>query len=395
MAIAAAARPLCDVVFLCDRDRPHVAEHLDSIREHAAVVDITGLGVEQVCAVVADLAPAGVLTFSEYQLALTAEVAAATGLPFHDAAVVRTLVDKLAQREALAAAGVQSTRCVVVTTPEEAVTAVAEVGLPAVVKPRHGAGSQDTCRVADAAEAATVVARFLAGPAGRREFVVEELLVGDPAAAGEFWGDYVSVESVVQHGEIQTVCVTGKFRLAEPFRETGMLLPATLAPELAARVVDLERRALRALGVRYGVTHTELKLTADGPRVIEVNGRLGGYVGEILQRAGRFDLAGAAVRVALGLPVRVPPIRWRQLAYQYFLTPPTDRTTLVSLTGVEDVAALPGVRAVDIRATPGQRVDWRAGTQGHLGIVYGTAPDHDSLRTVVQEIESRLRPTYA
>lgn len=394
--ILSASRPLCDVVFFCDRNRPHVAGHVDAMRQYATVVETTGMTSDQVREQLLALAPAGVLTFSEYQLALTAELAAAAQLPFHHPDVVPALVDKLRQRELLAAAGVQCTRCVVVRTPEQAAAAAAEIGGPVVVKPRFGAGSTDTCRAEDPAGCAAAVARFLAdNPRSAGEFVVEQLLVGDPAVAGAFWGDYVSVESVVQGGDIQPVCVTGKFRLAEPFRETGMLLPATLSSELVEEVIGLEQRALRAVGVRHGITHTEIKLTPDGPRIIEVNGRLGGYVGEILQRAARYDLMRVAVQVALGQPVRVPTLRWRQLAYQYFLTPPAGRNRLVSLAGVDEVAALAGVRTVEVHAQPGQRLDWRDGTQGHLGIVYGSAPDHEALRAVVEQIDSRLRPVYA
>ena len=40
-----------------------------------------------------------------------------------------------------------------------------------------------------------------------RRFVVEECLLGDPGQAGEAWGDYVSVEALVRHGEVISSCV--------------------------------------------------------------------------------------------------------------------------------------------------------------------------------------------
>ena len=43
-----------------------------------------------------------------------------------------------------------------------------------------------------------------------------------------------------------------------------------------AQLLDLLQQAPRALGFTRRVTHTEVKLTPDGPRVIEVNARLGG-----------------------------------------------------------------------------------------------------------------------
>ena len=34
--------------------------------------------------------------------------------------------------------------------------------------------------------------------------------------------------------------------------------------------------AHRAIGFRYGITHTEVKLTGRGPVIVEINGRLAG-----------------------------------------------------------------------------------------------------------------------
>lgn len=392
LKVLSAAAGLADVVFVCDRERPHVDEGFPELVATARVLDVTGAGPDGAVELVARLAPAGVTTFSEAQLGLTAAIAWACGLPFHSPDTVRLLTDKSSQRDALASTGVQATRCIPVRDSEEALAAAARIGPPVVLKPRSGAGSTDTCRVDTLAAGATLAATLFADG---REFVVEELLEGDPDAAGPFWGDYVSVESVVCGGCVQRVCVTGKFALAEPFRETGMFLPATIPTELATAVVELEQAALRALGVRQGVTHTEIKLTPDGPRVIEVNGRLGGYVGEILQRAAGYDLTRAAVRLALGEPFRVPPIRYRQLSYQYFVTAPPDAARLLSLSGIDQLLDLPGVLHVDTHATPGQRVDWRDGTQGHLAVVYGTATDHAALRATIAEIDARIHLQYA
>jgi len=62
----------------------------------------------------------------------------------------------------------------------------------------------------------------------------------------------------------------------EPFRETGNFVPGILAPELHAPVSSMVDDTIRALGIRDAVIHTEIKLTADGPKLVEVNGRLGG-----------------------------------------------------------------------------------------------------------------------
>jgi biotin carboxylase len=180
----------------------------------------------------------------------------------------------------------------------------------------------------------------------------------------------------------------------EPFRETGMLLPSTLSEQDSVAVLALDAAATAALGVRHGITHTEIKLTPDGPRVIEVNGRLGGYVPGILKQATGINLVQIAVQVALGMEPRLPQIRWNGVAYQYFLSPrPRQGGTLMSV-GADELASLRGVKHVDVKARPGDHVDWRAGTQSHLGVVHGTAPNHESLRRVAESIAAAFRPVF-
>ncbi|MER7759333.1 ATP-grasp domain-containing protein [Streptomyces sp. NPDC097619] len=384
--IVAAAHRLCEVVFVADFDRPGAAAARTALHELAEVVDLTGLDPDARITRLKEADLSGLLTYSEYLLGETARLAEGLGLPGHPTALVPALVDKLVQRRILAEAGVQATRCTVIG--EDPAEALAHTGLPAVIKPRIGAGSLHTTRVDTAEE-------FLATAAARPdglEFVAEQLLVGDPTAAGEAWGDYVSVESVHTPNGSRQVCVTGKFPLAEPFRETGMLLPHTLGPDTEAAVLALEAAAVRALGIRHGLTHTEIKLTPEGPRIIEVNGRLGGYVPEILRRATGINLVRAALETALGTEPRIPPARHRGVTYQYFLAPPPVAGTLLDVEGLDELAALPGVRSVEAHAAPGRRVDWREGTQSHLGIVYGTAPDHEALRAVAASAATAFRP---
>ncbi|MFD8478108.1 acetyl-CoA carboxylase biotin carboxylase subunit family protein [Kitasatospora sp. NPDC059673] len=390
--IVAAARGLCRVILLCDPARPHVAGILPELRRFADVLE-TGADPEQNARTLAELTPDGITTFSEYAIRTTADLAARLGLPYHDGPTASRLTDKYLQREALAAAAVDAVRCVAVRQRPEIDRALAEVGAPAVVKPRRGAGSRATHRVDTTAELADLLTVLTTD--GEEEYVVEELLAGDPAAAGAEWGDYVSVESLVRDGEVRHVCVTGKFPLAEPFREVGQFLPGVLPAGLAERCTALTERALRALGVTVGVTHTELKLTDRGPRVIEVNGRIGGYVNDVLNRSAGYNLLAAALRTALGLPLPDGGPAFRQVAFRRYLVAPATARQVLSLDGAEAIGAIPGVQYVEWRATPGAPLDWRDGTQGCLGVVYGIARDHDALRRIGTEIDRLFTPVFA
>jgi biotin carboxylase len=392
--ILRSARGACDIAFVCDTTIPHNAEHLSELRSLGPVVELEAPSVKQLADTLVAMGATGVTTVSEFRIRQAAQVAQACGFYFHDASTATRLTDKFAQRQALLQASVQATRSCLVASEDDVAAAVKAVGLPAVLKPRLGAGSVNTYRI-DNAPSCIAAINNAAGPAGSLpEFVLEELLKGDPDILGQDWGDYVSVESLAIHGNIHHVCVMGKFPLAQPFRETGQFAPAMLSPTLTDRVISLADAGLRAVGVRNGVTHTEIKLTATGPQIIEINGRIGGYVSDVLRRASGFDLLRAAIQVAVGQLTRPPRVRFHRIAFRRDLAIPHGRFRLVELQGVDELRQIPGIEHVELRAEPGQVLDSRMGTQECLGEIHGSASDHTELQRITKAASRSLQPIY-
>jgi hypothetical protein len=394
MSVLAAARGLARIVFLCDRAGSYTHDDAAELAGLAEVWDITGLRVEDIAADRRFAGLAGITTFSERQLVRTAALAHHRGLPFLSPRAADAATDKFRQRQMLADAGVDHTTCRTVRGADQLDAALADVGLPAVLKPRRGAAGARTCRVDSVAEAHRRLRDFLATAPTRGEYVVERLLTGDPTVAGNGWGDYVSVESVTSHGITRHLDITGKFPLAPPMRETGYVVPATLDPPTRRAVLELAGAAIRALGIDHGATHTEVKLTPSGPRVIEVNGRLGGYVADLVRRASGYDLLRATLLCALGRPAEPPPEGYRRHAFQYFLTPPVEAVALRRLDGADALTRGRGIHLVETVKQPGDPLDWRDGTLTYVGIVHGSGTDHADVLRLVDHIEHTLRVEY-
>ncbi|MDN3259812.1 ATP-grasp domain-containing protein [Streptomyces sp. CSDS2] len=397
LELAAAAHGHCALVLVCDPASASVRSALPLLRETGTVVTYdAGTPLEETAARLRELGVDGITTFSDLTIELTAGLARVLGLEFHSPLTAALLVDKHRQRARLAEAGLPAPRhgALRAGAGEERVReAVTAVGVPAVVKPRRGAGSRNTVLVGTVEEGVRAVTGL--HRAGEPELVLEEYLVGDPSVAGRHWGDYVSVESVVNAGQVTHIGVTGKPPLLEPFRETGAFFPADLPGPVRAEVLEATADALRALGVSGGITHTEFKLTADGPRLIEVNGRLGGFVNDVVGRATGFSLLRTALDCALGIlpgPLTVPSPQ--RVAYQRFLAPPMGARAVSSVSGIKEARALPGVRRVELAKSAGQPVDWRQGTQAFVGIVYGDAPDHAALAERLTLLDTVLCVAY-
>lgn len=382
-----AARGLCSPLFVYDRADEHPAEVSGLLADLGETLDTTGWDVRRTAAELRRRGAAGIVTFAEYQLRRTAELAEALGLPYQDRETAERLTDKAAQRAAFAKAGVDATRIARVDTPEGFDTALTTVGLPAVLKPSVGGSSRNTYLVSSPGEGRELAARLLAGPEDR--LVLEEFLHGEPLGA---WGDYVSVESLTSGGVTTPLAVTGKFPLATGFRETGMFVPADLPADLRAETEDLTRRALAALGVRHGLTHTEIKLTAAGPRLIEVNGRLGGHVADLIRRAGGPDLVRLALRTALGSETVPDRPSWDRVSFQHFVLAPDGTRVVRRISGTDAVRALPGVSKVDLADLPRVLPAVATGASSRVGTVYGAVADHAQLRFLSQLVGETLRP---
>jgi hypothetical protein len=332
----------------------------------------------------ARLRPDGITTFSEDMLAVTARLAAGVRLPFHSMETVEGLTDKDAQRRAMREHGIEAPASWLL---RDAKDWPEDVVLPAVLKPAVGVASRNTYLVHDSREGVELVQRLLRD---EERLVLEELLTGVPC---EPFGDYVSVESACTGADIRTIGVTGKLPLLPRFKEAGHFVPAALEDSLQAKVVDLATRALRALGVRHGITHTEIKLTPLGPRVIEVNGRVGGFMTDLYSRAAGVDLPEMAGRLALGLDIVDPIPPAKSLVFLHTSRPPIEATRLLGVDGARELVRTPGVVGRAETVKPGSVLP-ADGSQSYLDETVGQAQSYQEMFAILDDCLPKISYTF-
>lgn len=374
--------------------RPDLDARARSLLEHlgevvtldGADLDITGSapGAEAVRAARA-FEPDGIVTFSEDLLAVTSRLAGELGLRSVPERALPSLLDKAAQRAVLRAAAVEELRTATVRDRADWATAAHEVGLPLVLKPARGAGSRDTVRV-DSVEEGAAHVRAVLGAAAPGPLVAEEFLVGRPSAP---FGDYVSVESLVVEGRVHHLGVTGKMPQLHPFRETAQFFPSLLGADDERDVLELCTRALDALGLDHAMTHTEIKLTSRGPRIIEVNGRAGGYVNELYTRALGTDVVELVSRLACGERPPIPTADRGHVRFQAFHQPPLGARALRSVDGARTVARHACVSRLDRLVEPGTVIP-DDGRSFDLDLVCGRAESHAHLVALLRELGEQL-----
>lgn len=240
----------------------------------------------------------GVICYHEPAIEVAARTATELGLPSLSARAAWLCRDKHAARQAFDGHGVPSAQSVLVHDADEAVTAASRIGYPVIVKPRALAASFGVSKAQDEPRVRSAFA------IADRQVLNEPWRDKPPGVLVEEYldGPEISVDSVAVAGQVTPLIFASKQLGFPPYcEEIGHIAgPAEdVCHGRVAEVVSVVRAAHAAIGVDFGATHTELRLTSSGVRVIEVNGRPGGacigYLGHLAAGVNLpLNLAAAA-----------------------------------------------------------------------------------------------------
>ncbi|GLZ39379.1 pyridoxal-phosphate dependent enzyme [Actinokineospora sp. NBRC 105648] len=311
---------------------------------------------------------------SEFYLVRAAELGARLGLPAAAPDAIARCRDKGALRSTLAEAGVPQPAFALVASADE-VLSRADLPLPCVVKPVDESGSTGVLRCSTLEEVAAQVSAITAVAVnGRGQRRAPGALVESFADGPEY-----SVEMIGVDGEPRLYAIVAKSLVDDvQFVEAGHVVPADLPADAATAIVDTVRKALLALGMTQGATHTEVRVGADGPVVIEVNPRLaGGMIPELVRLATGVDLLEQQVRHLGGLPVAEPAPFDGYAGIRFLRT--EARGELAEVVGVAAAEAVPFVRQVTVTTSPGAVVGPPTDAYGRLGYVIAHAPSRAEL----------------
>jgi biotin carboxylase len=188
--------------------------------------------------------------------------------------------DKHLMHEALVAAGVDCPR-------------TDGTALPVVVKPTDRSGSLGVQKVErkEDLEPAITKAKALSMSG---QVIVEEYIEGRE----------ISVEMISCRGVHYALQITDKVTTGAPhFVELEHHQPSDLPAAMQTKIFEITRRALDALGITNGASHSEYKITSEGRIVVmEIGGRMGGdFIGsDLVKLSTGYDFVEGVIRVALG-----------------------------------------------------------------------------------------------
>ncbi len=212
-----------------------------------------------------------------------------------------------------------------------------EITYPCIVKPVNNSASRGVVKVNNYEELISAYEYSSSYCSEGHEVIVEEYMEGPE----------VSVETVVINGNPYVIQVTDKLTSGAPhFVELGHSQPSRLSENTVKSIKELAGNAVVALGLVNATAHVEIIVTKDGPKIVEVGGRLGGdgITGHLVQLSTGIDMLGLCLDLMTGGKPVIGEPQKKGSAIRFIVS--KEKGILKGLNGAEDARRIPGVYEV-------------------------------------------------
>lgn len=260
----------------------------------------------------------------------------------------------------------------------EAVNDIMSRGYKCIVKPADNSGSRGVDLLKNNnAESLKNAFEYSKSFSRTGELVVEEYMEGSE----------VSVETLSIDGECHVIQITDKITTGAPyFVEMGHSQPSKLSDEIKEKIAEVAKSANKAIGISNGPSHTEIKVTKDGPKIVELGARLGGdnITTHLVPLSTGVNMVECCIKIALGERADILTKYNKAAAIRYFKT---DCGIVKDITGIYDAEHIPCVKQVSIVHGIGQELKEIKSSTDRAGFVIAQA---DSVDEAVRECEVAL-----
>ncbi len=337
--------------------------------------------------------PAGVLAVGDRPTVIAARAAEALGLRGNPPDAACASRNKLACRLALQRAGLRVPWFRAVPLDRDIAALAAEAPYPCVVKPLALSGSRGVIRANDAAEFAAAfrrVAALLHEPDVRieRDAAHDAIMIESFIPGREY-----ALEGILDDGQLRTLAIFDKpDPLDGPFfEETIYVTPPPLTEGVQRELSGAVGQAARALGLRHGPVHAEVRMNDDGVYVLEVAARpIGGLCARALRfGAGEVSLEELLLRHAVGGDVSGYE---REACASGVMMIPIPRSGIYKgVDGVDAARTVPGIDDLRITAKPDQRLVPLPEGKSYLGFIFARGDTPAGVEAALRDAHARLR----
>ena len=235
-------------------------------------------------------------------------------------------------------------------------------------KQEHGAYEDEKCAESD--DWKRQIYEYSKGNSRNGTVMVEEYMQGPE----------VSVEIMVVDGEPHILMITDKYITPPPyFVELAHCEPSRLSAEIQARIREVASQAVSAVGIENAPAHVEVKVTEEGPKIVELAARLGGdfITSALVPLSTGIDMVGASVLLATGKRPDLTPTRKQGAAIHFIHAREEQRGVLEKINVPEALYGAEGVEEIVLYKKTGEVVEGTRSSNDRLGhvITVGDTPE--------------------
>jgi len=196
-------------------------------------------------------------------------ISQALGIPVAPVAAVTRSLGKTLMKTCWIKSGVPTPDFKLVRTDRDAFEAIAEFGMPVIIKPADSSGSQGIQYVSDANELGSVLVEAF-------RYTKSNLVILEKW----FDGRHIDANAFFWGNKFYACGMAERFFTPFPYRvPIGGYEPAILSQNEKTMLYRLFEKAARSLGINHGPVKADFILSKDGPQVIEISARFHGDVG--------------------------------------------------------------------------------------------------------------------
>jgi biotin carboxylase len=320
---------------------------------------------------------------TDFAVPLVAQVAAELGLKGLPVDVARAATHKGRMRERAEAAGIRQPAFRICRRANQALRAVAELGLPVFCKPADGQSSRGVSRLDQASESEIVQAFERAKAASQiGETIFEQFVAGTEA----------TVEGFVVDGRPTTLAISDKVHYADlPGVARTLTWPGDFPPHVAERIARANEATVRALGIPFGITHGEFLIDEVGePWLVEIAARGGGtrIASHIVPALCGFEPTPNLISILLGEAPEVIVTRQRAAQLRFLRLSPGRR--ILGFPNLAELESVSGVMEIAFNQAVGDRLPAVEDDRSRNGYVIVSADNREAAVGLGERIEREL-----
>ena len=208
-------------------------------------------------------------------------------------------------------------------------------------------------------------------------------------------GPEVSVELVVKDSIPHVIQITDKKTSGAPhFAEIGHLQPSQLPEDTLEKIKEVACGAARALGLNNSLGHAEIKVTPNGPKMVEIGARMGGdgIAEQLIELSTGVSFSEIAIQIALGEEIIIPDNRLNKSSCIQFIL--SHKGILRSIEGVDKVKALKNIEEVKIYGVIGHEYQDMVDNSGRIGYIIASSDNIKDAKNACDAAINLIKATY-